>query len=367
MLSPQRLLRFGFLAMLFGAAVTGLSACRAEDILVEPGTKSLATLLTKAKAGTTFVLPAGTFPGGLTLPPGVSLRGAGYAQTTLDAGTNPAGIAIKGGEGSRIEDLSIQTKGTAALIVEDARNVEIRRVRIRGGALGIQWARVQDGRIENSIVAESLVGLSLSHVRAATVVNCTFTGNASVGLSLSDTENVTVFNNVVVDAGTGIVVNGRRRGLAVDYNLYRALTAGKTDGQVSRVTVPQWRDVMGGLDAHSLSLHVRFASPDAGDYRPISVPHWAPSRATTSDWGTPELAARKAPATDIDGKPRVGAFDLGAYRSPRLGRAETGCRVPRLQRRRHQERRHLSTRRHAGPLSVSRSAAQERNLWRPAG
>jgi hypothetical protein len=294
------------------------SSGRAEEIVVAPGTKSLVPLLAKAKAGTTLVLPVGTFPGGLTLPPGVSLRGAGYAKTTLDAGTNAAGLALKGGEGSRIEDLSIETKGIAAIVVADARNVEIRRVRIRGGALGVQWANVEGGRVENCIVADSLVGLSFQRVRAAVVVNCTFAGNASVGLSFSDAENITAFNNLVADAGTGIVINGKHDGLAVDYNLYRSLTAGKTDGQIARVTVPQWRDLMKGLDAHSVALRVRFASPDGGDYRPVSVLEWAPWRATTSDWGVAELAGHKAPATDIDGKPRVGAFDLGAYEAPEV-------------------------------------------------
>jgi hypothetical protein len=293
-----------------------LPACRAEDIVVEPGTKSLVPILAKAKAGSVVVLPAGTFPGGVTLPPGVSLRGAGYAETILDAGTQPTGIALKGGDGSRIEDLSIYTKGTAALVVEDARNVEVRRVRIRGGALGIQWAKVQGGRIENTIVADSLVGLSFSHVRNAVVVNGTFAANASAALSFSDSDNITAFNNLVADAGTGIVVNGKHDGLSVDYNLYRALTVGKTDGQVSRVTVPQWRDLMGGLDAHSISLQVRFASANADDYRPVAVLDWAPWRVTTSDWGAGELAGHKAPATDIDGHARIGAFDLGAYEAP---------------------------------------------------
>ncbi len=295
-----------------------LSNGRAEPIEIPPGAKSLASALAKAKPGTTIVLPAGTFSGANKLPPGVSLRGAGYAKTYLDAGAAPAAIALGKTENCRIEDLTVQTKGTAALVVEDARNVTLCRVRIQGGALGIQWTNVEGGRVENCIVADALVGLSFNRVRNVTVVNCTFADNASVGLSLSETQNVRAFNNLVANAGTGIVVNGKHEGVAVDYNLYRCLVAGKTDGQVSRSTVPQWRDLTNGLDAHSVALRVHFANAESGDYRPVSVLDWAPWRATTSDWGTETLADEKAPLADIDGFPRVGAFDVGAYEAPPL-------------------------------------------------
>ena len=40
--------------------------------------------LPKAAPGTIITVPAGTFGGAVTVPPGVTLRGAGYALTTLD-------------------------------------------------------------------------------------------------------------------------------------------------------------------------------------------------------------------------------------------------------------------------------------------
>jgi hypothetical protein len=178
--------------------------------------------------------------------------------------------------------------------------------------------KVQGGRLENAVIADALVGISLNQVRKVVVANCTVAAAASVGLSAVGAEESALFNNVVVDAGTGITVGGARQGLRVDHNLYVALYVGKLEGQISRVSLGPWRDVSGGLDANSVSLAVRFADPAAGNYRPISTLTWDPSRVTTADWGVTEFAGFAAPVTDIDGAARVGPPDLGAYEAPRL-------------------------------------------------
>jgi hypothetical protein len=306
------------LALASFALAAPSAALPAKDLPFKPGKKSLAQVVAEAKAGTTVVLPAGTFPGGLTLPAGVSLRGAGYARTTLDAGSSPAGVAVKGTRGHRIEDLTIRTKGSSGLTAEKAGDVQVRRVRILGGALGVRWRDVTGGRVENVVIADAMVGVSLNRVRRVAVVNCTITNASAMGLGLVDARDSAVFNNVIADAGTGVLLSGARRGLALDYNLYRALVVGKVDGQFARISLGPWRDVTGGLDAHSVNLPVAFARPGAGNYRPVSVLHWDPSRATTSDWGVARLAGFEAPDKDIDGAARVGAHDLGAYEAPRL-------------------------------------------------
>src|SRR5262249_17742997 len=155
------------------------------------------------------------FPGGIVLPDGVSLRGAGYDRTVIDVGTQPAGITIKGTQGNHVSDLTIRTQGSSGLVAEGARGVEVRRVRILGGALGVQWRDVSAGRLENAVIANALVGVSLNRVKQVTVVNCTIAGSSALGVGLVDAEESAVFNNLVVDAGTGILVSGSRRGLAV--------------------------------------------------------------------------------------------------------------------------------------------------------
>ena len=69
--------------------------------------KSLADAIASAEPGDTIVLPAGVFEAGVTLPPRVSLRGAGYRKTILDARKAEVGLAIEGGEGAEIADLTV--------------------------------------------------------------------------------------------------------------------------------------------------------------------------------------------------------------------------------------------------------------------
>ena len=204
----------------------------------------------------------------------MSLRGAGYDRTTLDVGGGAVGVSIKGGKGSRVEDLTVRTTGGVALSATATNDLKIRRVRLLGGALGLQLRDVEGGRVENAIIAGAMVGALLSRVRDAALVNCTIASASSIGLSLADVEDAAVFNNLIAEAGTGVMLGGARRGLHLDYNLYRALYAGKVEGQIARVSIGPWRDATGGLDAHSVNLEVRFAGAEAGDFRPVSGMDW---------------------------------------------------------------------------------------------
>ena len=270
-----------------------------------------------AKPGTVVELPAGTFAGPAVLPPGVSLRGAGYAKTVIDARNQPVAIAVKGGMGARIEDLSILSGGTA-IAVTSATDIAIRRVMIHGGTAAVQMSDVTAGRVENLIATQCMIGVSLNRVRKTAVANCTLDSCDAAALSVANSADVALFNNLAVNAGTGIVVAGANPRLAVDCNLYLALSVGKTDGQLPRPTIPTWRDVSGGLDAHSVQLNVTFANPAQNDFRPVSTLPWNPARVSTADWGVAELAGFKAPERDMDGQKRVGAPDLGAYEAPEL-------------------------------------------------
>lgn len=275
-------------------------------------------MLKQAKAGECVTLPEGTFRTSVALPEGASLRGAGYEKTILEAGSPETAIAVKGGQKSRIEDLTIRTQGNTGIAVEGAAQVTVSRVIVRGGAVGVRLEKVTDARVENTIVEGSMTGVLLNKVQNTAVVNCTLVGNSSIGLSVLDAEKTAIFNNLVVDASTGIVVGGKRDGLAVDCNLYLAHYVGKLLGHPNRVMLGPWRDVSGGLDANSVQVPVELADVRKGNFRPVSRLDWAPDCATTSDWGVPELAGFRAPAKDIDGCERLGAVDVGAYEVPRL-------------------------------------------------
>ena len=66
----------------------------------------------RAKPGAVIDVPAGTFPGGLTIPAGATLRGAGYRQTTIDSARRSHRDHRQGGGQARIENLTILNSGT---------------------------------------------------------------------------------------------------------------------------------------------------------------------------------------------------------------------------------------------------------------
>ena len=115
---------------------------------------------------------------------------------------------------------------------------------------------------------------------------------------------------------TAIVVGGVNERLAIDYNLYSGLSIGKFAGQLQRPTLPTWRDVSGGLDAHSVQFSVAFANPAQNDFHPVSTLSWNPARSNTAGWGIAELARHRAPRSDLDGQPRVEPFGVGALEAP---------------------------------------------------
>ena len=119
---------------------------------------------------------------------------------------------------------------------------------ILGGTIGVRASDVTKTTIENTIVARALIGISLNKIVGGTVANCTVATANACGISVSAATDTAVLNNLIVDAGTGIVVGGENKRLAIDYNGYIALSIGKIEGQLQRPTLPTWRDVSGGLD-----------------------------------------------------------------------------------------------------------------------
>ncbi len=277
--------------------------------------------LPKAAPGTIITVPAGTFGGAVTVPPGVTLRGAGYALTTLDAGQAPVAVTLHG-KGARVEGLTVLNKATGVAVTQ-AEDAVVSGVRILGGTIGVQVAESSGVRVENVVIAHALIGVTVSKVAQSTVANCTIYVADGCGLSAANATDTALFNNLVVNAGTGIVVGGTNDRLAIDYNDYLALSIGKIDGQLQRPSVQTWRDVS-GQDAHSVQLAVTFANPATGDYHPVSTLGWNPTRVTTAGWGVAALGGHKAPAMDLDGRKRGATPDVGAYESTPLNNAVDG-------------------------------------------
>ncbi len=67
------------------------------------------------------------------LPPGASLKGAGCGATIIDANGADSGVKVTGGSGAVISDLTVRGASAANVLIQDAENVTLRRVRARAG------------------------------------------------------------------------------------------------------------------------------------------------------------------------------------------------------------------------------------------
>jgi hypothetical protein len=273
---------------------------------------SLADAVASAQPGDTIVLPMGTYEGGVTLPPRVSLRGAGYRRTIVDARKAEVGVAVEGGEGAEVSDLTVWGASKTDVLVVGASGFALRRVRTTGGLNGVNFADVTAGRIENVISDDNRYGIVVSGGRGNAVVNCTLAGNSSLGLSFPSGEGMLAFNNCIAESVTGVYLGASARGVRLDHNLYFSLFAGKMAGQVGRKTLADWQ-APSGQDAHSVQLPLAFRDSRNGDYRPEGTLPWSPERVTTADWGVAELGGVKAPEADLAGVPRAGRPDVGAF------------------------------------------------------
>jgi hypothetical protein len=275
--------------------------------------KEIAAKITAAKSGETVQLPAGPIDvGDVVVPSGVSVVGAGYKQTILNATGFGDGLIVRDGHDVRIADLTIKGARGSALSVRKGSNIRIERVRLLDSATGLLLNDATDARAENVIAANNRVGVVVARGVKCAIVNCTIADNASLALSLTGDRDCAVFNNLIVNSQTGVYCTRDNANVAIDHNVYVTQFTGKIAGEATRRSVDAWRD-LSGQDRHSVSMTVDFADVKAGDYRPTSPLAWSPSRATSSDWGVKELNGVQAPEKDIDGAARAGDVDAGAF------------------------------------------------------
>jgi hypothetical protein len=308
-------MKYTIACILVSSVAAGCGTARSQQagntLNVGAGT-TLEAAVSRARSGDVITLPEGTFPGGIKLPDGVSLRGAGFRKTILDARKVEVGLSINGGSGAEVADLTISGATRTDLAVKGASAVAVRRVRTTGSINGIQFTDVDKGRIENVVSDDNRYGILVGGGSDNVVVNCTMARNAGIGLSLASGARPSAFNNCVAEGSTGVYVGESVVGPKLDHNLYFTLFTGKMGEQLGRRSLGDWK-YLSGLDARSVQMPVKFQGPATGDYRPIGALGWSLERAVTSDWGIAALGGVDAPDRDIDGQPRVGRTDLGAF------------------------------------------------------
>ncbi len=289
------------------------SAADLSALTLKPG-EDLGKAVANCKPGETVTLEAGVFTGSVALPKGVSLKGAGYDKTIIDAKDLEVGVSVDGGEGCSISDLAIRGAGKTDLSVNGASKIVVSRVWLSGAVNGAIFDKVSSGRLENVLATGNMFGLIINGGSGNVVVNCTLANNASAGLNLPAGDKTTAFNNCITGSAIGSIVGAAAKGLTLDYNCYSSLYIGKFEGQNPRKSVGYWNSLT-GLDEHSVQQNVAVSDAAKNDFHPVNALTWALDRVTTADWGIAKLADIKAPDTDIDGKPRRGFPDAGAFES----------------------------------------------------
>ena len=277
-----------------------------------PDAAAVIKMIESAQPGSSVQLPEGTFAvGDLIIPPRVTVKGAGYARTTLLADGHDVGLSVKDNTSVRISDLTIRGAAGAGISISASRDIRVERVRSIGNSIGIVLDNVSTGTVQNSIVAANRMGLVLTKCEKAAIINCTVVNNSSTSLNLTKNRDSAIFNNLFIGSQTGVMAHENSR-VALDYNLYVALFVGVLTGEPIRESLPAWRDIS-GYDRHSVELRVDFADAETGDFHPTTPLPWNLTRTTASDWGVNTLSDFRAPLNDIDGEKRNGAVDLGAY------------------------------------------------------
>src|SRR5262245_13997624 len=155
-----------------GLAASGAGGEDAEQI---------ARSIRSARPGDTVTLPAGTFAlGDVVVPPKVSIKGAGYAKTILDARKFQAGLRLLDTRGVQVSDLTIRNASGPGLHVANSSDVVVRRVRSLGNGVGVLFDRASGSRLENVAVAENRTGMVMRGSDRSAFVNCTAANNGEL-------------------------------------------------------------------------------------------------------------------------------------------------------------------------------------------
>jgi hypothetical protein len=120
----------------------------------------LAARLRQARLGTTVEVPPGIHTvGDLVLPPGVSLKGAGYESAIIEARGHTVGVLVRAGTEAAISDLTIRGAWERALMIRKGQGIMIRRVRLRGDVSGLVILTSWSHQVEWLGMTDSGLGL----------------------------------------------------------------------------------------------------------------------------------------------------------------------------------------------------------------
>ena len=155
--------------------------------------EQIARMIRSARPGDTVTLPAGTVElGDVTVPPQVSIKGAGYAKTILDATKFHSGLQVLENKDVQVSDLTIRHARGIGLRVSNSSGITVRRIRCLGNGVGVLFDGARDSRLENAVVAENRTGLVMVRSHKSVFVNCTAAHNGELAVSLTDNRNCAV-------------------------------------------------------------------------------------------------------------------------------------------------------------------------------
>ena len=261
---------------------------RTAQVIHVPGDyPTIAQALAVAQAGDTVQVAAGTYTeGGLWVPPGVRLIGAGW-QSTVIAG-NGADAVIYPSPDSLVQGFTIGGSGsdyfdTALWVNEGA--VTVRQNRITGNSAGL-WAWCFDPdtcaihvTFEGNIVdGNSSNGINSNEYPVFEVRNNTVVGNGGAGIVLNNAASLAENNIVVANASGGLV---NYAGATVHYNDVWGNGqdyVGGEPGEGGLSMDPMFRDLAGGdYRLHAGSPAVGHGTPAGTDMGAWPVtPAWSP-------------------------------------------------------------------------------------------
>jgi len=279
----------------------------------------------KLAAGGKLTLPAGEIKlADLNVPDGAVIEGAGVDKTIIDADGAETAFLLSGVKNVKISDLTIRNVTSAGVIVIDSSNVDIQRVRVTKAVVGVSASNSTNVSVVNALVDHADAGISFKKT-SGVVGNCTFASIATACVSLTDSGNMLIANNIFADALMAVAFNGDCSKARSDYNLFSCFTAGRMEGQNGRIHLATWRTVS-RTEKHSLVPGIDFASRENGDFTPTAMLSWLPSRNTVEGWGIGEWKADglvfTAPKEDLFKRARLNtdAPTLGAIEVARLTR-----------------------------------------------
>lgn len=233
--------------------VDGSVAVSGDGLTPQRAFKTIVEALTVSIAGDTIHIASGVYAGGITVPKGVTLQGAGYTNTTIN-GNKSIDIVVELNAGSTLSGIEVRgstSKPNASGIRVVGTNVVISSTRIIDNAHGIYvqctftptGCEDVDGNIQitnNIIEGNSLNAIYAQYNRSLLIRNNTIIANKG-GIKLTSAKGI-IENNILVDNdGTQIICES---GCTMRQNLIwrTAFFDGSAPGESTIIKDPLFRN-----------------------------------------------------------------------------------------------------------------------------